>query len=223
MLRMYEQRHASGRLMLLALFVSCAPAFGQKYEITPLFGATFGGTMHLEQTGTPNFYAHIADSFSFGLTGGYRFEGDGDDHSAIEFRWMRQSSHLFVQHDPLAPIPYMTASFRPSITIDEFLADFTHEFATVESPRVEPFVTGSLGAALLSAPASSATRFVWGVGGGVKVFPSTHWGVRLLMEYRPVVMHTELQKLVCAGGCVVVLNGGIMNQFVVSLGPSFRF
>jgi len=39
----------------------------------------------------------------------------------------------------------------------------------------------------------------------------------------PVVMHAELQRLVCIDGCVVVLNGGVMNQFVLSLGPGFRF
>jgi hypothetical protein len=42
-------------------------------------------------------------------------------------------------------------------------------------------------------------------------------------EYLPIVMHTEVQTLVCAGGCVVILNGGVMNQFQLSIGPAFRF
>lgn len=210
--------------VFVALFVILVPAHGQKYEFTPLFGATFAGTMHLEQAGTPNFYAHIADSFSFGLAGGYRFDGDGGEgFDMVEFRWMRQSSYAFVKQDALVPTPYTTSSFRPSITLDEFLGDLTHEFTIGEAPKFQPFVTGSLGAALLSAPASSATRFAFGVGTGVKIFPSTHWGFRVMVEYQPIVMHTELQKLLCAGGCVVVLNGGIMNQFVVSVGPAFRF
>jgi hypothetical protein len=37
------------------------------------------------------------------------------------------------------------------------------------------------------------------------------------------VLHAELQRLVCVSGCVIVLNGGVMNQFVFSLGPSYRF
>ena len=75
----------------------------------------------------------------------------------------------------------------------------------------------------MSAPASSATRFAFGIGTGVKVFPAKHWGFRLSVEYLPIVMHAELQRLVCIGGCVVVLNGGVMNQFVLSFGPGFRF
>jgi hypothetical protein len=42
-----------------------------------------------------------------------------------------------------------------------------------------------------------------------------------MVEYLPLVMHTELQRLVCVGGCVVVLNGGVMNQFELSFGPAF--
>jgi hypothetical protein len=64
---------------------------------------------------------------------------------------------------------------------------------------------------------------VFGVGTGVKIFPARTWKFRLGVEYMPIVMHTELQKLVCISGCIVVLNGGIMNQFQVTFGPSFRF
>jgi len=38
----------------------------------------------------------------------------------------------------------------------------------------------------------------------------------------PIVMHAELQRVFCTGGCVVVLNGG-MNRFQLSAGPAFRF
>ena len=212
-----------GCCVLVTLFVSLVSAHGQKYEITPLVGARFGGTMELEQTGTPNFNAHIADSISFGVAGGYRFDGEsGEGYDVIEFRWMRQNSHLGLKQDPLAT-PFTTASFRPSINLDHFLGDFTHEFSVREAPAFQPFVSGSLGAARLATPASSATRFAFGIGAGVKIFPSTHWGFRVKAEYLPIVMHTELQTLVCAGGCLVILNGGVMNQFDVSFGPAFRF
>jgi hypothetical protein len=136
---------------------------------------------------------------------------------------MRQNTHLTVNQDPLVATPYTSASFRPSITLDHFLGDFTREFDIRDAPGIQPYITGSLGAALISAPASSATRFVFGVGTGLKIFPTRTWGFRLGVEYLPIVMHTELQKLVCVGGCIVVLNGGIMNQFQVTFGPAFRF
>jgi hypothetical protein len=39
----------------------------------------------------------------------------------------------------------------------------------------------------------------------------------------PMVMHADLQQVVCTVGCVVVLGGGVMNQFEVTVGPTFRF
>src|SRR5271163_339270 len=156
-------------------------AADEQYEITPLVGGTFFGNPHLEQPNGPNFYAGLADSFTFGLAGGYRFDGqNGDGHDLVEFRWMRQqNSHLSIPVNPIVPSSYVSSSFRPSINIDSFLGDFTHEFDLQEGPKIAPFVTGSLGAAVLSAPASTATRFTFGIGGGIKVFPSPRWGFRL--------------------------------------------
>jgi hypothetical protein len=66
-------------------------------------------------------------------------------------------------------------------------------------------------------------RFAFGIGTGVKIFPKPRWGIRIEVEYLPTVMHGELERLVCTGGCVVVLNGGVMNQIQLSIGPAFRF
>ena len=213
-----------GCWLFVALFVSLVSAYGQRYEIIPQVGARFGGTMELAQASTPNFDAHLADSLSFGLAGGFRFDGEeGEGYDVIGFRWLRQNTHLGVKQDPLVPTPLNGASFRTAVTLDHFLGDFTHEFTEREGSAIQPFVTGSLGAVRMSAPASSATRFAFGIGAGVKIFPATHWGFGFKIEYLPTLMHTELQRLVCVGGCVIVLNGGLMNQFEVSLGPAFRF
>jgi len=214
--------------LCLVLPVGLVSAYGQKIEITPLVGARFGGTMELEQASTPNFVAHLADSISFGIAGGYRFEGEDEGHDIIGFRWMRQNTHLGVKQDPLAPILVptplgITTSFRPAVHLDHFLGDFTHEFALEDAPSLQPFVSASVGAVRMSAPASSATRFSFGVGACLKVFPSRHWGFSFKAEYLPTVLHAELQRLVCVGGCIFVLNGGIMNQFEVTVGPAFRF
>ena len=208
----------------LIFLASMALAQAQKYEITPLIGGAFGGTMKLEQALTPNVDAHIADSFSFGLAGGVRYEsGEDEGYNSIEFRWFRQNSHLFFKQDPLVPTPTITASFRPGITLDHFLGDFTHEWNLRDAPRIHPFLTETVGAARMSAPASSATRFAFGIGAGIKVLPQRHWGFLFKMEYLPIVMSAELQRLVCSSGCIVVLNGGVMNQFVLSFGPAFHF
>jgi hypothetical protein len=210
----------------LVCFLMALPAvYGQQFDISPLFGGRVGGSFKLEEQGQPNFHADLADSFVFGLAGGMRF--DGDDCVAcnlVEFRWMRQSTHLGVKQDPLlAPTPYSTTTFRPAVTLDHFLGDFTHEFPLEDAPTIRPFLVGTLGAVRMSAPASSATRFVFGIGTGFKVFPSRRWGLRFQAEWLPIVLHAELQQLVCSGGCIIALTGGITNQFDFSVGPVFKF
>jgi hypothetical protein len=216
---------ANSGFIALSLLLSVVCAHAQNYEIIPLVGARFGGTIKVGQADSSNFEAHLADSLSFGLVAGYRFEQDRDGFGVISFRWMREDTHLTVNQSPLVVNPLALPPFRPSITMDHYLADFSHEFTTDEEFRtLQPYISVSLGAARMGAPASSTTRFAFGFGSGLKVFPSKHYGFRLGVDYMPVVMHAELQRLVCAGGaCTFALSGGIMNQFEVSLGPAFRF
>ena len=215
---------------LLVVVAGVTPAQCQKFEITPLFGGTYGGTIKVQQEGQDSvFRAHIADSLSYGIAAGFRFSGDSldycEDCSVIEFRWMRQDSHLGLEKMPLSVNPLFTLPTRkPSVHLDHYLGDFTHEWIIDAShATVRPFVTLSLGAARLSAPAAASTRFAFGIGAGVKVYARKHWGVRFQAEYLPSVLHAEVQEIVCTGGCIVALSGGVMNQFVMSIGPTFRF
>ena len=207
----------------IAFLLSAASAHGQKYEITPLIGGAFGGTIKLEQASTSNVEAHVSDSFTFGVAGGYRFDSEDEGYDAIEFRWMRQNTNLGFKETTPVPTPLAAAFGRTAVTLDHYLADFTYEWNLDEAKPVRPFVLGSLGAARLSTPVTGSTRFAFGLGAGVKIFPQRHWGVRLQVEYLPMLMHSEVQRVVCAGGCVVALGGGLMNQFEFTFGPVFRF
>ena len=214
-------RHAAWPLSIF-LAAGLGLAYAQKFEITPLAGVTWAGTVELEQLNLPNFNAHVENTISYGLAGGFRFDGDDcDECNVIEFRWLRQPSHLTLRENPLVQGP--PAPFRPSFTIDRILTDFTREWFYGEAKSVRPFVMGSLGAALITTPVSTEPRFMFGIGTGVKFMSRRHFGVRLAVEYVPIVMHTALQRVVCVNGCVVALNGGIMNQFDVNVGPIFRF
>jgi len=208
----------------IALVVSLSAAHGQRYDITPFIGARYGGTLKLEGQRTQHFEAHLADSVSYGIAGGFRFDDDGcEGCNLFEFRWMRQDTHLELKQDPLVATPLTVTAFRPAVTLDHFLGDVTHEFDIQGAPAFKPFALLTLGAARMSTPAASATRFVFGIGTGLKVFPKRNWGFRFQVEYLPMVMHADLQQVVCTGGCVVVIGHGVMNQFQVTVGPTFRF
>jgi hypothetical protein len=222
---MRSTRNISKLGLMLALFLATVvSAYGQKFEVTPLFGARFGGTIKLQPDSQPSTAtATVQDSAAYGVAGGFRF-GDYEgceDCDLIEFRWMRQNTHLNL-NNALFVNPLIVPS-QPSVTFDHFLGDFTHEFPIEGSKKIRPFVRGTLGAARMSTPAGSGTRFVFGLGTGLKVFPTRHFGFRVEVEYLPMVMHAEVQRVVCAGGCIVTVNGGVMNQFQVSVGPAFRF
>src|SRR5258706_1542040 len=209
--RQFLRKQFGNCRMWVFLSVSVLAARGQNFEISPLVGGRFGGSFKLEQPGRPNFQANVADSVTYGISGVYRFASeDCDDCSVVAFRWMRQDTHLEIP------------GLRPSVTLNHFLGDFTHEWPLEEARAVRPFITGTLGAARMSAPAGSATRFVFGLGTGVKVFPRPRWGIQFHAEWLPIALHSE-QTIVCSGGCIVALNGGITNQFAISVGPVFRF
>jgi hypothetical protein len=224
----FRTRSAIGKswYLFVALCMSFVPVRGQMmYEITPLVGFNSGGTLKLSQPPSPNIESHLADSVSYGLAAGLRWESSsGEGHDGVEFRWMRRDTNLFLNQGTLAPPSYTTASFRPNITLNQYLGDFTHEFDVQESPHVLPFLTLTLGVTNLSAPASAATRFAFGIGAGVKVFPTLHYGFRLKVEYLGSALTSGAQNLLCSGGsCILILNNGVMNQFELTLGPAFRF
>jgi len=187
-----------GALFLFVVFLGW-PAHAQSYEITPLFGWRMGGSFKLENRGQENFHANIADSLIFGVQGGFLFDSDECQKCAlIQFRWMRTNTHLTLPHDPLVPTPQGSPLFHPSVSLDHFLGDFTHEWPVENVSGLRPFIIGTLGSVRMGAPESSATRFVFGIGGGLKFFPTPRWGVQVQVEYLPIVLHAELQTLVCA-------------------------
>ena len=146
--------------------LGCTAVYAQGYEITPLIGGMFGGTVSLEEQGAPNFQAHLQDRLSYGISGGIRYDADDCRKcNLIEFRWLRQDTHLVVRQDPLVALP--ASVFRPPVTSDHFLADFTHEWPLkdVREGMIRPFLTATLGAVRMSTPDASATRFVfWALG-----------------------------------------------------------
>jgi len=211
--------------MLAVMLANVVPIYGQHFEITPLFGGRAGGSITLRREDQPSqARANLGDSAIFGVAAGVRFfsEDGCDDCSVVEFRWLRQNTKLGFKESTPVPTPF-AAFGRVPVTLDHYLADFTYEWDIEEAKAVRPFVLGSLGAARLSTAVSGTTRFAFGLGAGVKLFPQRHWGVRFQVEYLPMVMNAEVQRVICSGGCVVALAGGLLNQFEFSLGPVFRF
>jgi hypothetical protein len=207
-------------LLLSTIFLVSTSAYGQTFEVTPFVGGTFGGTTKVQQEGVADrALATFNDAFNFGVSAGFRFDADDcESCSLVEFTWIRDKPNLSPKNNALN-----LGLFQPSITLDNFLGDFTREFPIKDQVRIKPFLTASIGAVHVSAPAESRTKLVLGIGGGVNIFPRPRWGLRLRVEYLPIVLNADVQKLVCATRCVVLVGGGVVNQLTISVGPIFRF
>ena len=190
----------------------------QSFEVTPLVGARLGGTFAIQPEGAVPIEAALNDAASYGLAAGVRF----DDLSLIELRWTRATSTLRFG----TPFAFLGASVG-DVTLNQFHADFTREFVLPEVKGLRAFLTGSLGVTHLGATQDRFTRFSFGVGGGLKQFVGSRLAIRAEAQWVPIVVEPSVRRFACGtihfGGCLVVLDGELVQQVQFSIGPVVRF
>ncbi len=210
-------------LALAAILAAAAPARAQyvaiqSFEVTPFIGARLGGTFNIQPDGPAEVEATMKDSTSYGFSAGVRF----DDFSLIEFRWMQSTSALRFG----SPFAFLGASVG-DVSMNQFHADFTREFVIPEVKGLRSYLTGSLGVTHLGAAQDAFTRFSFGFGAGLKQFLGSRLAVRAEAQWVPIVVEPSVSGFACGtiqfGGCLVVLNGELVQQFHLSIGPVLRF
>ena len=210
-------------LALVATLAAVAPASAQyveiqSFEVTPFIGARMGGTFEIQPGGPSLVEASLKDASSFGFSAGVRF----DDLSLVEFRWSRSKSALRFGA-PFAPIGASVGD----VTLNQFHADFSREFPIREVKGLRSFLSGSLGVTHLGAVDDGFTRFSFGFGAGLKQFLGSRFAIRAEAQWLPIVVEPAVSGFACGtiqfGGCLVVLNGDLVQQFQLSIGPVLRF
>jgi hypothetical protein len=210
-------------LTLVAILAAAAPARAQyveiqSFEVTPFIGARMGGTFQVQPDGALPIEATLTDATSFGFSAGVRF----DDFSLVEFRWTQATSTLRFG----APFAFVGASLG-DVTLNQFHADFTREFVTPAVKGLRSFLTASLGLTHLGASREDFTRFSFGFGGGLKQFLGSRLAIRAEAQWLPILVEPSVEGFACGtiqfGGCLVLLNGELVQQFQVSIGPVVRF
>jgi opacity protein-like surface antigen len=219
-------RRAAGihlSLTLVAVLTAATPARAQyaeiqSFEVTPFAGIRFGGTFDIQTDEPSRTQAALKDASSYGLSAGVRF----DDFSLIEFRWTRSTTSL--QFD--APFRSLGASIG-DVRLNQFHADFTREFPIPEVKGLRSFLTGSVGATYLTTSNDGFTRFSFGFGAGLKQFVGSRLAIRAEAQWLPILIDPEVSAFACGtvgiGGCLVVLNSRLTQQFEMSVGPVVRF
>jgi hypothetical protein len=210
-------------LTMAAILTAAAPARAQyvqiqSFEVSPFIGARLGGTFDIRPDGPVQVDATLKDASSVGVSAGVRF----DDFSLVEFRWTRSTSTLRFG----APFAFLGASVG-DVTLNQFHADFTREFVIPEVKGLRSFFTGSLGATHVGAAQDGFTRFSFGFGAGLKQFLGSRLAIRAEAQWLPILVEPSVSGFACGtiqfGGCLVLLNGELVQQFQVSIGPVVRF
>jgi hypothetical protein len=185
-----------------------------RFDFTPFFGYRTSISFPIEPhiSGT-NPSMVIDASPSYGIAFGLRVHED----DLVEVRWVRQDSYIH-SNDPAV------AFARQRVVLDQFHGDFSHEYTLEEwRPWIRPFVMASVGATHTSAGAGvDFTRFSFGIGGGIRFYPSRHLGFKIQAEWLPVFADPQV-AFVCGAGCIFHVGGTLASQGEVFVGPLFRF
>jgi hypothetical protein len=185
-----------------------------RFDFTPFIGYRTSISFPMEpHVSGMNPRVVVDASPSYGVSFGVRLEEDG----LVEIRWARQNSYIHSE-DVSIPIP------RQRAILDQFHGDFSREYIVDEwRPWARPFVLLSVGATHVSSSTNSNfTRFSFGIGGGVRFYPSRHVGFKIQAEWLPVLLDPQV-AFVCGAGCIVHVGGSLGSQGEVMVGPMLRF
>jgi hypothetical protein len=186
-----------------------------------------------------NTSALRAQSVELSPFGGYRFGGDffeliaedavdRDGAAALGFVVNVPLSNglqveaLFTQQSAMVSNPTWprNPATRWRATVGHAQIGGLQEFA---AGRVRPFLTGALGLTRYAAEGDSEVRFTVGAGGGVKLFPLSHVGVRLDGRFYSTFVDGDVWFLACSPGtCVAALHVDVVWQAEFTAGIVFR-
>jgi hypothetical protein len=183
-------------------------ARAQVVEVMPFGGYRFGG----------DFFELVADR-PVDLDGapavGVVLDVPLSNGLQVEGLFTRQNAHVSVPMSPLGGGP------RWRITVDHWQGGGLQEFS---EGNVRPFLTGLIGLTRYAAEGDSEIRFGLGAGGGVKLFPLPHLGLRLESRVFATFIDAEGRFTACRpGACLLAINADVVWQVEFTAGIVVRF
>jgi len=205
------------RQLLVALMLLLAlPAWANdkvlRYEITPFAGYRFGGSFEDDETGQDY---DLDDDKAYGFIVNMMAEAN----TQWEFGWSRSETAVDVPSVNGSPD-------KLDLDIDYFQAGGTYLW---DGKRAQPFMVATVGAAHLNPDSSgdSETYFAFSIGGGWRLFPSEHFGLRVEGRFYGTVLDSD-SDVFCRTGpdnnqCLIQSQAEILWQWQMFAGASFRF
>jgi hypothetical protein len=180
----------------------------QGVEVAPFGGYRFGGDFFELITGRPvdlDGATALGGVVDLPIATGLQFEA----------LFTHQRADFVAPPTPLRP----AASWQ--ISVDHWQAGALQEFS---GGPVRPFMTGLLGLTRYASDADSEVRFTLGGGGGAKLFPASHFGVRLDGRLFATFVDAAGSIIACSpGACLLAVRAHVVWQAEFTAGMVIRF
>ena len=204
-----RRARSAGALVLVVLLVRVTPLAAQGIEIAPLGGYRIGGDLFeiaaarpLDDDGAPALGIVVDVPLNEGMQ--------------LEASFSHQQLDVLEPFQPLQPLQ-PPATWR--ISVDQWQVGGLQEYG---GAKVRPFATGLLGLTRYALEADSEVRFMVSAGGGVKIFPVPHLGVRLDGRVFATFLDASASTVLCSGGCVARLHVSVAWQAEFTAGLVVR-
>jgi opacity protein-like surface antigen len=196
--------------MLWILAVVPGVASASNYEITPIFGYTFGGEFQDSVTGTT---LDVKDNPNYGII----LDINTTPDAQIELYYSVQPTQLKADNGLFTGNPQFDLDIH-----------YIHLGGTygVGTEKLKPYVVASVGATYMDPKGTghnSETRFSMSLGGGVKYFLTEHIGLRLEGRGFGTVFGDSAAAFCANGACAIALKGDLFLQFIVNAGVIIAF
>jgi len=199
------------RVTLLAAAAVSLPAASlsaQTVEVAPFGGFRFGSAL-FETTSGRSIEVHAP---AVGLT------VDVPLQNGVQF----EAAFSHQKSTVVAPVAGLTPGTRWQVAVDHLQVGGLQEYDV--APRARPFLTGVLGLTRYGTGGNNQIRFTAGAGGGVKLFPTPHLGVRFDSRVFATFLDANGTALACGGrGCLVFLHLHVAWQAEFTAGLILKF
>jgi hypothetical protein len=194
--------------LCLALSAIAADGYAQTTQVSAFGGYWFGGDPYSDVAADA---IDIDNAASVGGTVDVFFEPG----RSVTFVY----SHSHDRLDVVRPAGSPTSAVR--VTLDHWLLGGTQEVGTA---KVRPFYLGLVGLTHLRGGDNSETRFSVAGGGGVKLLPSPHFGLRLDGRVYAIFLDADSRGGFCGpSACVIGLDVSVAWQTEFSAGAVVSF
>ena len=186
------------------VLAAAAPAAAQEFELSPFGGVRGGGQLSEQATNRP---ANLDAAASFGLAAAWKVRGEG---RFVEAFWSRQETETYLPG----------ADVTVPVDIDLLQVGGSYRWT---GRSLEPFVSATVGAALLSGPEDERNVVPSGsLGGGFRWNLSPRLALRVDARGYALFAASSV-AIVCGGGCVAGLASGGTTQGELTLAMSVGF